>query len=128
MSNETPSRAMMPPNRTVTPRTLRMDTWLSAQGVGLPLSAQSICEGWVLEKPERPEASGPRARASSAHRECHRVSHDAVDDQRGTEDAGSREPTIVAGPDTREDLDGCAKQGLEILHARLDGLPFRLSP
>jgi len=27
-----------------------MDTWLSAQGIGLPLSAQSICEGRVFEK------------------------------------------------------------------------------
>src|SRR5207244_9515462 len=37
MSNETPSSARMPPNRTVTSRTLSIRTGLSARGAGLPL-------------------------------------------------------------------------------------------
>jgi hypothetical protein len=79
-----------------------MGTWISARGFGLPPSAESICEGQRFVK-----RSGRRLVGGKRHR----VSHDAVDDQRGSDDTGARESPVVARPDAGEDLDGRAQKG-----------------
>src|SRR5215470_1694253 len=119
MSNETLSSAMMPPNRTVTSRTLRMDTWLSAQGFGLPPSAQSICEGrGFVKRSGRSLVGSSRARGKP-----HRVGHDAIDDQRGSNDTRTRDPAVVARSDAGKYLDTG-----QTLRARLVGASFGTTP
>src|SRR5215510_15151340 len=115
MSNETLSSAMIPPNRTVTSRTLRMGTWISARGFGLPLSAESICErrGFV-------KRSGRRL----VGRKRHRVGHHAVDDQRGSNDTRARDPAVVARPDAGEDLDARPDKRLDAPGTRFVGSSF----